>query len=299
MAARAYWSGHLRLSLVTVPVRLYTATATGRRIALHQVHKKTGERVRYQYTVPDVGAVEKDEIVKGFEYEKGRFVLLEPEEIEDIKIESKKTIEIVQFVDENDIDPMYFEKPYFLVPDGQLADEAFVVIRNALRETKKVALGQIVLAGKEHITAIRPYSQGMLLETLRYADEVRKPAEYFDDISDVEPSEDQLDLAKELIKRKTAKFDPRKFEDHYQVALRELIQAKIEKRPVEEVEAPQRGAKIINLMDALKKSLRESGDETPAEGKPKSKAAPAKKTSKAKATEEPPAKPAPSKRKRA
>ena len=258
MAARAYWSGHLRLSLVSLPVRLYTATNSSHKLNLHQVHKKSGERVRYQYTVPEVGPVERDEIVKGYEYEKGRFVLIEPEEIDQIKIESKKTLEIVQFVDLGDIDPMYYEKPYFLVPDGALADEAFIVIRNALRETKKVALGQIVLSGKEHITAIRPCGRGMLLETLRYADEVRKADVYFDDIKEVDVNEDQLDLAKELIRRKAGPFDPSKFQDHYQAALHELVRAKIENREPEPVEEPKRGANVINLMDALKRSLGEA-----------------------------------------
>lgn len=257
MAPRAYWTGHLRLSLVSVPVRLYTATSSSHKLALHQVHKPTGERVRYQYTVPGHGPVERDEIVKGYEYEKGRFVLLEPDEIEDLKIESKKTVEIVQFVDAHDIDPIYYEKPYFVVPDGDLADEAFIVIRNALRETKKIGIGQVVISGRENIAAIRPCGRGLILETLRYEDEVRDADKYFDDVEEVDVDEDQLDLAKELINRKSSAFDPSKFEDHYQEALKELVKAKVELRPAESAgdgKQPRSG-NVVNLMDALKKSL--------------------------------------------
>lgn len=270
MAPRAYWTGHLRLSLVSLPVRLYTATSGTHRLALHQVHRETGERVRQQLIVPDHGPVERDEIVKGYEYERGRYVLLEPEEIDELKVESKKTIEVVQFVEADEIDPIYYEKPYFLIPDGDLANEAFVVVRDALRSSKKVGLGQIVIAGRENIAAIRPCGRGLIMETLRYADEVRDADLYFQDIKDLKADEDQLDLALELIRRKTAPFDPERFEDHYQAALKDLVKAKIEKRPVEEeeTEAPRRTGNVVNLMEALKRSLK--ADETEPEDKGKS-----------------------------
>lgn len=292
MAPRAYWTGHLRLSLVSVPVRLYTATSSSHKLALHQVHKPTGERVRYQYTVPGHGPVERDEIVKGYEYEKGRFVLLETDEIEDLKVESKKTVEIVQFVDSHEIDPIYYEKPYFVVPDGDLADEAFIVIRNALKDTKKIGIGQVVISGKEHIASIRPCGRGLILETLRYEDEVRDADKYFDDVEEVDVDPDQLDLAKELIKRKSSPFDPSKFEDHYQGALKELVKAKIEHRPADSTVGgkPPRGGNVVNLMDALKKSLQttEGGSGTKktagrSGAKPGAKPA-ASKSTKAKAT---------------
>lgn len=273
MAPRAYWTGHLRLSLVSVPVRLYTATSSSHKLALHQVHKPTGERVRYQYTVPGHGPVERDEIVKGYEYEKGRFVLLETDEIEDLKIESKKTVEIVQFVDSHEIDPIYYEKPYFVVPDGDLADEAFIVIRNALKETKKIGIGQVVISGKEHIASIRPCGRGLILETLRYEDEVRDADKYFDDVEEVDVDADQLDLAKELINRKSSPFDPSKFEDHYQEALKELVKAKIEHRPAESAgDGKQpRGGNVVNLMDALKKSLESTDAGSGAKKRPATK----------------------------
>src|SRR3546814_12930788 len=151
MAPRAYWTGHLRLSLVSLPVRLYMATSGTHRLALHQIHRETGERVRQQLVVPDHGPVERDEIAKGYEYERGRYVLLEPEEIEDLKVESKKTIEVVQFVDSDEVDPIYYEKPYFVIPDGALANEAFVVVRDAPRSARKVGLGQLLIAGRENI----------------------------------------------------------------------------------------------------------------------------------------------------
>jgi DNA end-binding protein Ku len=224
--------------------------------------------------------------------------MLEPEEIEDLKVESKKTIEVVQFVDTDEIDPIYYEKPYFVTPDGDLANEAFVVVRDALRAARKVGLGQIVIAGRENIAAIRPCGRGLLMETLRYADEVRDSDLYFQDIKDLKADEEQLDLAKELIRRKSSPFDPDRFEDHYQAALKELVKAKIEKRPADEPEdAPRRTGNVVNLMDALKRSLK-TDDKEPAE-KPKAAAGAKKKgedePTKAKATAKKPAKTASSK----
>ena len=291
---RAYWSGHIRLSLVSFPVRLYPATTSGKEIQFHQIDKKSGERIRYQTVVPDKGPVPREEIVKGYEYERGRFITFEPEELDDLKVETKHTIELNQFVDTRDVDIVYFEKPYFVVPDGEIAAEAYVVVRDALRDTKKTGIGQIVLSGKERIAALRPCGKGLLLETLRYADEVRKANLYFDTIADKKGDEDQIALAKTLIERKTAEFDPSKFEDHYQNAVKELIAIKLGQQKPEPDEAPRRTATVVNLMDALKKSVANEGGKAPAEpAKGKAKPAP-----KSRAKAEPEEERAPARRKK-
>ncbi|XSG81678.1 MAG: Ku protein [Methyloligella sp. ZOD6] len=253
---RPYWTGQLRLSLVTIPVRLYSATSSERRIALHQIHEPSGKRIRYQKVAPGIGPVDTDEIIKGFEYEKGKYVLLEPEEIDDLKLESKQTIELVRFVDQADIDPRYFEKPYYVLPDGENADEGYAVIQKALTAAKKVGLGQVVMRGKSSLVAIKSCGKGLLLEMLRQADEVRSADQFFDEIPDVKIDKEALELGEELIKRKSGPFEPEKFKDDYTEAMWELINAKIEHREPDVVtEAPQTG-KVINIMDALKKSVR-------------------------------------------
>lgn len=271
MAPRAYWSGNVRISLVTLPVRLYTATESTNQLTLHKIHRPTGERVRYQNVVPDHGPVENEDIVKGYEYEKGRYITLEPEEIENLRIELKKTMEIIQFVETHEIDPIYFERPYFTVPDGELAEEGFLVIRDALRQTRKIGLGQVVLGGRERIVALRPCGRGMMLETLRYADEVRDADRYFDEIEQIDVDEDQVSLAKELIERKIAPFDPSKFRDHYRTALKELIKAKVEEREPPEAEEREYAENVVDLMDALKRSVAGS-KRTGASGSSKTKA---------------------------
>jgi DNA end-binding protein Ku len=255
MAMRAYWSGNLRLSLVTVPVRLYAATEAGAKLTLHKIHEPTGERVRYQNVVPDHGPVEADEIVKGYEYDKNRYVKIDPDELDKIKLESKKTIDVVQFVERHEIAATYYERPYYLVPDGAIAEEAYLTIREALRQSKKTGLGQLVLNGRERLAAISPCDRGILLETLRYADEVREANRVFADIKEHDLDPDQLDLAKELIQRKAGSFKPEEFKDRYREQLKELIEAKIEERDVDLDEPKRESAKVINLMDALKKSL--------------------------------------------
>ena len=260
MAPRAYWKGHIRLSLVSFPVELYSATTSRARLAFHQIHRPTGERIRHQKVVPEIGPVDDDDIVKGLEVSKGEYLTFEPEEIEALRIESKHTIDLVQFVDQHEIDPLYFEKPYFVVPDGAVANEAYSVIRAALAAARKVALGQIVLAGRETLAALQPCGKGMLLETLRSADEVRRGAPYFAEIEATASDEDQLELAKELIRRKTAPFKPEKFVDHYEQALRELVEAKAAGRTIEAADDEPRRGKVIDLMQALKSSLR---DEAP------------------------------------
>ncbi len=290
MAPRAFWTGNLRLSLVTVPVRLYPATSTERKIELHQIHEPSGKRIRYQKVAPGVGPVENEEITKGYEYEKGKYVLLDQKEIDELKLESKQTIELVRFVDAEAIDPRFYERPYYLLPDGEAAEEAYVIIQKALKEFGKAGIGQFILRGQSNIVALEPCGRGLLLEILRHADEVRAADKFFAEVPEMKVDKEALELAAELIERKSGAFEPAKFKDEYTEAVWELINAKIEHRApsVETGEAPT--AKIINIMDALKKSVKQQGKEpAPAKAKaPASKAqgkraaasrSPAKKTS--------------------
>jgi DNA end-binding protein Ku len=275
MALRPYWSGQIRLSLVSLPVNIYPALSRSRQIPLHEIYRKTGQRVHHQNVV-DGEEIDRDDIVKGYEVEKGEYVILEPDEIKDLKIPSKKILEITQFVDKGSIDAIYFETPYFVTPEGKSSEDAFIVIRDALRASGKVGLGQLAINGRERLCAIKPCGSGIMLETLRYEDEIRKSDPYFGDIEEKTVDKEQLSLAKELIKRKTATFKPEKFHDHYREALQELINSKLEgRKPRDVVEEPPQG-KVINLMDALRKSLKEQN----------TKPAP-KKTLKAKSTKKP------------
>lgn len=260
MAARAYWSGQLRLALVSIPVQVFLATKSASRISFHQIHEPTGKRVRYQKVVPGHGPVEPDEIVKGYEVEKNRYVLLAEEEIDALKLEAKKTIDLVQFVDLTAIDPIYFDRPFFVKPEeDETAQEAYVTLREALRQTGKAGLGQIVVRGKSAIVAVKACHKGLLLEMLRYADEVRRAEGAFADVPDLEPDRELVGLAEELIGRKSGPFDPQVFKDAYTDAVRALIQAKLEKRQPEEIEAPQPSAQVIDLMEALKRSVAGDG----------------------------------------
>lgn len=261
-SARAVWSGNLRLALVSLPVKIFPATKTGARIEFHQVHEPSGKRIRYQKIVPGIGPVDTDEIVKGFEFEKGHYVLLEPDEIESLKLETKRTLDLVQFVKQGEIEPLWFDRPYYVVPDDNLAEEGYRVLRDALRASGKVGIGQFVMRGREHIATLKPCGNGLLLETLRFADEVRSATPYFTATDDEEPEKELLSLAEELIERKTAPFDPKDFKDQYTEAVRELIEAKAKrKKPiaVAEEEAPGGGAQVIDLVEALKRSVKGGG----------------------------------------
>lgn len=257
MAPRAYWSGHLRLSLVSLPVRLYSATTTTSQIALHYVDRESGERVHYQPVVDD-RRIDKENIAKGYEYEKDRYVVLDDDDLKRLKLETAKTIDLAEFVDAAALDPIYLDKPYYLAPDGPIAADAYRVIREALRLSKKVGIGQIALGGKERIAAIAPRERGLMLSTLRSKDEVRAADAYFEDVEDGKVDPEQLKLAQTLIESKAGKFDPRHFEDHYQVALKELVQAKLKGAKLPEAKRPT--ARVINLMDALRKSVAQSGN---------------------------------------
>jgi DNA end-binding protein Ku len=257
MAPRAFWTGHLRLSLVNIPVKLYPATTSERAIALHQIHEPSGKRIRYQKIAPGVGPVENEEITKGYEYEKGKYVLVDQKEIDELKLESKQTIELARFVDEDAIDTRYYETPYYLMPDGDMADEGYVILQKALRETKKVGVGQFILRGHGNIVAIKPFGKGLILEVLRHANEIRAAEPLFKEIAEVKVDKEALDLAKELIKRKAGKFEPEQFKDQYSEAVWELINAKLEDRAPEIVTEMPGSAKVINIMDALKKSVQQ------------------------------------------
>ncbi|MDF1836021.1 MAG: Ku protein [Alteraurantiacibacter sp. bin_em_oilr2.035] len=260
MPARAYWQGQIRLALVSIPVEIYSASKSGAKISFNQIHEPSGKRISYEKVVPGVGPVDRDEIIKGYEISKGEYVLLEDEEIEAVRIESKKTLELVQFVEACEIDPLYFEKPYYVAPKDDLAEEAFIVLREALRKAKKVALGQLSVRGSEKLVALKPCGKGLLLETLRYADEVRQGQAFFSDIDDAKPKKELLDLATTLIEQKSAPFDAREFEDRYIEALRKLIEKKAKsesgKAIIEDVDEPSTsGGNVIDLMAALKKSV--------------------------------------------
>jgi DNA end-binding protein Ku len=297
MAARAYWQGQIRLALVSIPVEIYSATKSGASIAFNQIHEPTGKRIKYEKVAPGVGPVDPAEIKKGYEYEKGHYVLLEENEIDAVKLESKKTLELTQFVDHDEIDVLYYEKPYYVVPADDLAEEAFVVLREALRRTKKVALGQLALRGREYIVSLKPCGRGLVLETLRYADEVNKAQSYFRDIPDVKPDEELLDLAETLIAKKTAPFQPDKFHDRYVDALHALIDRKLKAKggkvaPEPEDDTPKRGGNVVDLMAALKKSLEKPSGPTGEAPKKPARKTPATKPAATK-------KPAPAKRRAA
>jgi DNA end-binding protein Ku len=258
--ARPYWTGYLKLSLVTIAVRLYTATTERERVRFHQIHEPSGERVRQQLVVPGIGPVERDEIVKGFEYEKGRYVTVDPDDVKRLRLETTDTIDIVEFVD--DIDPIFFDAPYYLVPDGSVAEEGYRVIREALRDSGKVAVGRVVINGQERTLAIRPLGAGLLGNSVRYADEVRNPEDYFRSIPEGGADGDQLAIMEQIIRRKTRAFDAGEFVDRYQVALRELVDEKLAGRTP--AKAPERRpAQVINLMEALKRSLAEEAEAAP------------------------------------
>ena len=268
MATRPVWKGQLRLSLVSIPVEMYSATESKARVSFRQIHKPSGKPVRYEKVVAGVGPVKNDDIWKGYEIDDDEYVVIDPDDIDAIKLETKKTLELVQFVDVSEIPPIYFDKPYFLAPTDELAEDAFRVVRDALRETGKAGLGQLAMRGQEYLVAVRPCSNGLLLETLHYEDEIRKTDPFFSSISKKPAEKDLLDVAKELIGKKTAPFDAGAFKDHYTDAIRELIKAKSKgkKARVSTEDVPRRGGEnVIDLMSALKQSLEKSGKKT---GKP-------------------------------
>jgi DNA end-binding protein Ku len=282
-AIRPIWKGQLRLSLVSIPVELFSAARSDAKPSFRQIHEPTGKPIHYEKVVAGVGPVDKDDIVKGFEYEKGDFVLLTDDEIDAVKLETRKTMELTQFVDADEIDPVYYDKAYFVVPTDELAEDAFRVIRDALRQTNKVGIGQLAMRGKEYLAAIKPSGKGLMLETLHYQDEIRKSDPFFSEISSKEAEPDLLEVATALIEKKTAAFDASTFTDHYQAALHELIGRKMKNKgrkiTADMDDEPTRpsGSNVVDLMAALKESL-EGGTKSTARRKPTEKKAPAKTT---------------------
>src|SRR6516225_8859173 len=227
MAPRANWKGFLRLSLVTCPVALYPATSESEKVSFNQLNKQTGHRIKYLKVDSDTGEeVPNEDIVKGYALDKDIFIEMTKEELENIALESTRTIEIDEFVKKSEIDPRYLIRPYYLRPDGKIGHDAFAVIRETLREMNKVAIGRVVLTNREHIIALEPLENGLMGTLLRYPYEVRNESEYFDDIQDVKVTKDMLDLAKHIVEKKSASFEPDKFEDHYEAALVDLINKK-------------------------------------------------------------------------
>jgi DNA end-binding protein Ku len=255
MAPRANWKGFLRLSLVTCPVALYPATSDSEKISFNQINRKTGHRIKYAKVDADTGEeVLNDDIMKGFKVDTDTYIEVSKDELENIALESTRTIDIDEFVPKSDIDPRYLIRPYYLVPDGKVGHDAFAVIRETIRSMNKVAIGRVVLTNREHIIALEPLENGLMGTLLRYPYEVRDEKEYFDEIEDVKITKDMLDLAKHIVTQKASDFEPGKFEDRYEAALTDLINAKRQGKTIGPKPRP-RGENVVDLMDALKKSL--------------------------------------------
>jgi DNA end-binding protein Ku len=257
VAPRAYWKGYLKLSLVSCPVALFPASSEREKISFNQINKKTGNRIRYRKVDAETGdEVDSSDIIKGYEVGKGQYIEIEPEELEAIAIESKRTIEIDEFVPKKEIDELYLNSPYYLVPDGEVGQQAFAVIREAIRKEGMVALGRVVFTSREHVITLEARGKGLLGMTLRYPYEVRKEDEYFEDIPEEKIPKDMLELASHIVETKSGHFNPEEFEDHYEDALKELLK---KKQAGEKIEAPKERtpAKVINLMDALRRSVEE------------------------------------------
>ena len=258
MASRPSWKGHLRLSLVSCPVRLHPAVSGASRLSFNLLHKDTLARISMRPHDPELGEVERSDLVKGYEYEKGHYVVLDQKDFDRAEIESTKTIVIERFVEEDTVDPIYLDTPYYLAPDGDFAAETFGIIREAMRQERKVALSRVVLSSREHLIAISVRGQGFLVTTLRTAEEVRTPADIFENLDDSTPDTEMLQLAVQLLRQKAGRFEPETFRDRYQDALMEVVRAKIKGETPVIAKAPETG-RVINLMDALKRSLAERG----------------------------------------
>jgi DNA end-binding protein Ku len=266
MAPRANWKGFLRLSLVTCPVALYPATSDSEKISFNQINRNTGHRIKYAKVDAETGEeVANEDIVKGYKVDTHTFIEVTKEELEEVALESTRTIEIDEFVERDEIDPRYLIRPYYLRPDGKVGHDAFAVIRETIREMNKVAIGRVVLTNREHIIALEPLDKGLMGTLLRYPYEVRSEEEYFGEIQDVKVTKDMLDLAKHIVNQKAGRFEPDKFEDQYETALVDLINQKRAGKPITPKERPA-GGNVINLMEALRRSV---GGEASAKAAPK------------------------------
>lgn len=260
--ARSFWKGHLRLALVTIPIRLVSATASEDKIALHQVDRKTKQRIRYQKVAGEGGrVVPQADIVQGYELDDGNYILFEPDELDKLKLNTRHTVELTEFVDACSIDPLYFDNPYYVLPDGDVAEEGYRIIRDALRATEKYGVGQLTIRGRENLVAMKPCGNGLMLETLRYANEIRDADEIFAGIGTSKLRPELINMAKQLIDERTRKFEPSDFKNHYSEALRALVKEKVEGGLSTEVagggDEPS-GGTVIDFMEALRRSTQKS-----------------------------------------
>jgi DNA end-binding protein Ku len=260
MATRPTWQGYLRLSLVSCPVALYTATSSSGEVRFNMLHETTHNRIKMVPTDPETGPVDRSEIVKGYEIEKGRYVVVTDEEIKAVRLETTRTIDIERFVDEDEIDRLYWNDPYYLVPDGEMAVEAFTVIREAMNQSGKIALGRLVMHQRERLLGLEPREKGILAFTLRSKREVKAPSELFGSIPDLKPNPQMVDIAARIIEQQEGPFDPNQFTDRYEEALRTLIKDKEKGRTVTAPAEPKQ-AEVIDLMEALRRSLGQTGGE--------------------------------------
>src|SRR6195256_1635655 len=263
MAPRAYWKGYLKLSLVSCPIALFPATSERDKISFHQLNKKTGHRIKYRKVDAESGdEVDSADIIKGYEVGKGEYIELDPEELEAVAIESKRIIDIDEFVPKDEIDELYLNSPYYIAPDGEVGQQAFAVIREAIRKEGMVAIGKVVFTSREHVIALEARGKGLLGVTLRYPYEVRNEKEYFDDVTDEKIPKDMLELATHIVGSKAGHFEPERFEDQYEDALKELLK---KKQSGQKIEAPRERepSKVVNLMDALRRSVEAGGGRGP------------------------------------
>jgi DNA end-binding protein Ku len=266
MAPRASWKGYIKLSLVSCPVRLYPATSTSERITFNQLHKKTHNRINMKPVDPELGLVERSDLVRGYQYEDKQYVIIEDSDLDAVRIESNHTLNIEAFVDEDSVDEIYKDAPYYLAPDGAMAEETFAVLREAMKKTGKVGIARLVLSSRERVITIGARENGMMVSILRNPNEVRGTAEYFGSIPDIKPDAEMLQLAEKLIEQKETEFDIRNYEDRYEIALMNMIKEKLKGHKPIVAAAPERG-NVINLMDALKASLSQA--KPPAKSKSK------------------------------
>lgn len=291
MAPRASWKGYIKLSLVSCPVRLYPATSSSERITFNQLHKDTHNRINMKPVDPELGLVERSDLVRGYQYEDKQYVIIDDEDLDAVRIEANHTLNIEAFVDADEVPKIYQDSPYYLAPDGAMAEETFAVLREAMRAENKLAIARLVMSSRERVVTIGAYDKGMMVSTLRMANEVRATSSYFDEIPETKADPEMLQLAEALIKQKITTFDIKNYEDRYETALQEMIKEKLKGHKPVIAAAPERG-NVINLMDALKASLGQG--KPPAESKPQAKkAAPAAKQPAKAAAKAAPAKTAP------
>jgi DNA end-binding protein Ku len=281
MAPRANWKGYLRLSLVTCPIALFPATSEAEKISFNQINRKTGHRIKYVKVDAETGEdVENEDIIKGYKVDTDAYITIDKEELENIALESTRTIDIDQFVPRNEIDELYIARPYYIVPEGKVGHDAYAVIRETIKATNKVALGRLVLTNREHVIALEPRGNGLMGLLLRYPYEVRESAEYFDGIQDVKITKDMLDLAKHIVEQKAGHFNPSQFEDRYEAALTEILNQKQAGRPIAKAKKPD-ASNVVDLMEALRQSIKGGGKPAAAPSKAPARAKKAAKARKA------------------